>query len=161
MHCHRRPVCARRTSGYHAFVISKATLSGRALVALAATLSAAGCSGGSDLSARQAAAADIATDLVAATEAGNGRLACELLTPDTRGEVEQESERPCAQGLLQKDLPPGGPVSRSEVFGRQAIVQLGEQTLFLSRVGSVWRVNAAGCAPRPLDMPYDCTVKGS
>lgn len=95
-----------------------------------------------------------------AAQAGNSRQACLLLAPETRHEVEQESGGPCAQALLDMEFPPADVPASAEVYGRQAMVQMGQQTVFLVRVGSVWRVNAAGCTPRPSDLPYDCTIKG-
>ncbi|MEU3722709.1 hypothetical protein, partial [Streptomyces sp. NPDC031705] len=85
--------------------------------------------------------------------------ACELLAPATREQLEQEEKRSCAEALSGEDLPRGGPVRGTEVYGRQAMLRLTDDTLFLSQFHGGWKVVAAGCTPRP-DRPYQCTLKG-
>jgi hypothetical protein len=84
-------------------------------------------------------------------------LACALLAPQTRQEVAAEEE--CGRALARQDLPAAGGEAVTQVYGRQAMVRLRGDTLFLSQFEQGWKVVAAGCAPRP-DQPYDCRVKG-
>lgn len=46
------------------------------------------------------------------------------------------------------------------VFGTMAQVRYPEDTVFLARFRSGWRVMAAACSPQAHD-PYDCRIKGA
>ncbi|MFF0558891.1 hypothetical protein [Streptomyces sp. NPDC004266] len=92
---------------------------------------------------------------------GNFRVACELLAPESRDQLEEEEKKPCAQALASQDLPRGGGVRGVDVHGRQALLRLHGDTLFLSQFDEGWRVTAAGCAPEPGDTPYSCVLKGA
>jgi hypothetical protein len=114
-----------------------------------------GCSATDTDDARRAA-----TAFTEALAAGDGRRACELLSPPARDEVELTTGDRCEQGLLSEGLPATVGPTAAEVWGDQAQVRTAEDTLFLSRYDSGWRVIAAGCKPRA-DRPYDCLVQGS
>ena len=92
-------------------------------------------------------------------------VACELLAPGTREELEQSAEAPCPEALADVGLPDATTVTSADVYGANARVVLdgetGESgdTVFLARFGAQWKVVAAGCKARP-DLPYDCDVKG-
>lgn len=91
--------------------------------------------------------------------------ACGLLAPQTREQLE-ESEGPCASALSDQLVvdgnPPGrGPAESVEVYGKDAIVRLSSDTVFLARFGDGWRVTAAGCTRPQVGRPYDCKVRGS
>ncbi|QES47254.1 hypothetical protein DEJ50_04825 [Streptomyces venezuelae] len=51
-------------------------------------------------------------------------------------------------------------IREAEAYGRQAIVRMAGDTLFLSLFTAGWKVVAAGCTPRP-GRPYDCLIKGA
>ncbi|MFC9399308.1 hypothetical protein [Streptomyces sp. NPDC057027] len=87
--------------------------------------------------------------------------ACALLAPETRQEV-MGNAADCGHALAQEQLPVAGRSGTDaavQVYGRQAMVRLTGDTLFLSQFDAGWKVVAAGCTPRP-DQPYDCQVKG-
>ncbi|MFF8261297.1 hypothetical protein [Streptomyces virginiae] len=85
--------------------------------------------------------------------------ACGLLAPETRTQLEEDEKQACAKALEEQELPVPGAVNGAEVYGRQALVHAGGETLFLSQFTGGWRVVAAGCTPQE-DKPYQCVVKG-
>ncbi|MFF2567380.1 hypothetical protein [Streptomyces sp. NPDC058084] len=87
------------------------------------------------------------------------RAACGLLAPETRAALQEDEKQACAKALEGQDLPVAGAVNGAEVYGRQALVHAGGETLFLSQFTGGWRVIAAGCTPQE-DKPYQCAVKG-
>lgn len=90
--------------------------------------------------------------------AGDPGARCDLLTPEAREQLER-SGRACADQL--RDLPlQGGEVESVEVWGGDAQVRLGGDTVFLSRTSAGWKVAAAACT-RSAEGPYDCRVEGS
>ncbi len=90
---------------------------------------------------------------------GDAQARCGLLMPRTLEQLEEESEAPCAEAI--QDLPlQGGEVSRVEVWGGDALVEVGGDTLFLTKAADGWRVAAAVCSPQP-EGPYDCEVEAS
>jgi hypothetical protein len=90
---------------------------------------------------------------------GDAQARCGLLMPRTLEQMEEESEAPCVEAI--QDLPlQGGEVSRVEVWGGEALVEVGGDTLFLTKAADGWRVAAAVCSPQP-EGPYDCEVEGS
>ncbi|MEU2431655.1 hypothetical protein ABZ611_19425 [Streptomyces sp. NPDC007861] len=124
------------------------------------TLLVAGTVGGcGSVTARTDEAAALAERFEQAAHGGRPAVACALLAPETRSELEESGRMACGSALAQEQLPRGGRVRGVEVYGRQALVALTGDTLFLSRFDSGWRVVAAGCTPEP-DGPYQCTVKG-
>jgi hypothetical protein len=86
-------------------------------------------------------------------------VACELLAPGTREELEKSAQTSCPQALAEAGLPQAATVTTADVYGTNARVVLDGDTVFLARFGAQWRVTAAGCKARP-DLPYDCDVKG-
>ncbi|MFB7583243.1 hypothetical protein ACFXHD_04355 [Streptomyces hydrogenans] len=97
----------------------------------------------------------------ALSQAGSGR-ACALLAPQTRQEVASDAGD-CAKGPAQEQPPvTAGDAADAvaEVHGRQAMVRLSGDALFLSQFDAGWKVVAAGCTPRP-DTPFDRKFKGS
>lgn len=90
---------------------------------------------------------------------GDAEARCGLLMPRTLEQLEEESEASCTEAI--QDLPlQGGEVSRVEVWGGDALVEVGGDTLFLTKAADGWRVAAAVCSPQP-EGPYDCEVEGS
>lgn len=133
----------------------------RALVALIAvgfvtSVLLSGCSGQGNAEAgnAQAAAVSFSRAVAGATDE-----ACGLLAPQTRMELE-DREGPCASALPAELQSTPGPVRSTEVYGKDAIVRLESDTIFLARFRDGWQVTAAGCARAQVGRPYDCKVKG-
>lgn len=89
----------------------------------------------------------------------DGSVACELLAPQTRLELEQTEGKPCPAAVLGVAVPSAGRAEASHVFGTQAQVRFERDTVFLARFPRGWKVVAAVCTPRP-PLPYDCQIKG-
>lgn len=127
------------------------------LLVLAASglLAVSACTGpGAD----QAAQVAETFDRLAVSDAGQ---ACDLLAPGTRDEVEKAAQQPCSEALGQEDLPDPSPLLAVDVYGHDAVVRFGNDTVFLARFPEGWRVTAAGCRPGPSDdRPYACDVSG-
>jgi hypothetical protein len=117
-------------------------------------LAVTGCSSVGD---REEAAAQVALRLSNAVAAGDGAAACALLAPDTAETVAEDA--PCAEAILDQDLPRPGTVVGIDVYGQWAQVRLDDDTVFLASFGGGWRVVAAGCTPRA-NRPYQCSVEG-
>jgi hypothetical protein len=90
---------------------------------------------------------------------GDGEAACALLAPSTTSELEQSAGTPCAEAVLEEQVPAAEEPTPPEVFGTQAIVRVGEGAMFLARFADGWKVMAAACRPRP-GKPYDCAISG-
>ena len=84
---------------------------------------------------------------------------CELLAPLTLEDLEGDDTGSCPRLLPEQGLPESSAARGVEVFGKDAIVRLDRDTLFLARFEEGWRVTAAGCTANG-DRPYDCVVKG-
>jgi hypothetical protein len=123
---------------------------------LAVALLASGCSGQGNVEAGNAEAA--ARSFTEAVRSAPQR-ACELLAPQTLEDLE-DAEGPCATSLPEQVDGPGGEVRSAEVYGKDAIVRVASDTIFLARFREGWRVTAAGCTRPQPGRPYDCTVKG-
>ena len=108
---------------------------------------------------RGAAAAAVATRLLTAVDDKDGAAACAVLAPDTASALARSAGMPCAQAILDEDLPAPGAVIRADVYGQWAQVRLADDTVFLAVFRDGWRVVAAGCVPRP-NRPYDCELQG-
>ena len=95
-----------------------------------------------------------------AWSARDGAAICRVLAPPTAAEVASAAKKPCAQGVLEQDLPSSGFVRAVHVWGRQAQARTAADTVFLALFDDGWRVTAAGCRPQGEDSPYDCQVQG-
>ena len=84
---------------------------------------------------------------------------CDLLLPTAREQLEQDAQSSCADAINSLPLH-GGDVADVEVWGGDAQVRLGRDTVFLSKTPGGWRVAAAACTPRT-ERPYDCEVSSS
>ena len=106
----------------------------------------------------------VAVAFAAAIDGGNAAEACAMLALGTVEEIESSEDAPCERAILSLGLPGGGQGRVAEAFGRGAIVELDNDTVFLVGDGNGnlrgWRITAAGCEPRT-GRPYDCIVKGS
>jgi hypothetical protein len=131
----------------------------RSLALLALVASAGAVSGCSTALPSGAAAADAAARFSTAIAAQDGEAACGLLAPGALSAVEEATGSTCSASILSLGLPGGGQSVTDEAYGRAAVVQLQNDTVFLTIAGGRWAVRAAGCTPNG-DAPYDCTVKG-
>jgi hypothetical protein len=127
-----------------------------AVVSLVAVGALTGCGSVAD---REQAASAAAMRLLTAVDGRDGTAACAVLAPDTASEVEQSGGKPCAEAILDEDLPKPGAVTGAHVYGQWAQVRLSDDTVFVAVFPGGWRVVAAGCNPQG-DRPYDCTVQG-
>jgi hypothetical protein len=110
-----------------------------------------GCSSASadDVGAAAAAFEDPAAD---------PQARCDLLARATLATFESDESAPCAE-VIGDVLLPGGEVTAVQVWGGEAQVRLGGETVFLTETDAGWRITAAGCEPRG-EAPYDCQVEG-
>ena len=91
-------------------------------------------------------------------QSGDPEARCDLLLPTTRAALEEQEQASCAEAI--GDLPlQGGDAGEIQVWGDDAQVKVGSDTVFLNETSSGWRVAAAACTPRE-DQPYDCEVEG-
>lgn len=129
--------------------------SGQVLLPLAlVVLGAAGCApmGSAENSNASQAALDFDRSLTRPAQA------CALLAPGTRSELQQTFGR-CDRALPDQHLPVATEVLDVDVYGKDAIVRLDKDVVFLARFDDGWRVTAAGCTPRQ-GRPFNCTIKG-
>jgi hypothetical protein len=84
--------------------------------------------------------------------------ACAMLAPGTLTELEN-SFGPCDRSLPRENLPVGSRVVDVDVYGKDAMVRLDHDVVFLARFDNGWKVTAAGCTPVQ-GRPFDCTLKG-
>ena len=129
----------------------------RSLLALAVAALALGGCGATD----SGGAADAAERLYAAHADRDGDAACAILSDDTRKQLEQDAEQPCAAAVLELDLT-GARVTATEAYVTEARVETnGGDSVFLEETGAHgWLVTAAGCRPVPgHEAPYDCEVE--
>ena len=116
-----------------------------------ATLLLAGCSSAQQPDVEQVAAAFEDTS-------GDPEARCDLLAPATLAAFEESESAPCADALQRLPLQ-AAEVASVEIWGGNAQVRMGEDTLFLAETRAGWRVVAAACTPRG-EAPYDCEVEG-
>lgn len=93
----------------------------------------------------------------AALSAHQEEAACGMLARKTADRLPDPGQS-CADALRELKLGPGGAVTSVSVWGEEAQVRLGGDTLFLHRFSDGWRVRAAGCEP-VRDLPYECEVE--
>jgi hypothetical protein len=114
----------------------------------------------SGCSASAAPAQAVGDRFYRAVEASRWRAACEELAPVTRDQLEQSAGEPCGEALAGEELSDPGPVEGAVVYGTMTQVRYRQDTVFLARFPSGWKVMAAGCAPVP-GHPYDCRLQGA
>ena len=119
--------------------------------ALLAVLAVPGCAPGS------AGAAGAAQDFRRAIADGDATAACSMLSQHTREEAAAQTS--CEDQLESLQLPAEENPLRTESYGRSAMVEFEDDTVFLTVSGSGWQVTGAGCVQRG-DSPYDCEVGG-
>jgi hypothetical protein len=84
---------------------------------------------------------------------------CDLLVPETLAELEESQAAPCSEVIEELSLE-GGEVRSVEIWGGEAQVRLGSDTVFLTETNSGWRIVAAACRPQGGNAPYECEVEG-
>jgi hypothetical protein len=124
---------------------------------VALVLALAGCAPAAD---RARAADAVALRLFTRLQAKDGAGACAILAPNTASDIAESDKKPCAEAILDEDLPDPGVVTRTAVYGQHAQVRLTGDTVFLAVFPGGWRVVAAGCRQVAGDRPYDCSVQG-
>lgn len=98
----------------------------------------------------------VAGAFLRAVQSGDGERACTELVPKAKRSLETGGSR-CAEEILTLGLR-GGPLKDPETWGDWARVRAGDDTVFLTRWASAWKVTAAGCRPRP-GQSYECQVE--
>lgn len=104
--------------------------------------------------AEEPAVRDVAASFAGADPDGR----CTLLAPATMTALEQEESSSCPDAIGQLPLGRGDVVS-AEVWGEDALVRLTDDTLFLTRTDTGWRVSAAACEPGSQGA-YRCQLEG-
>jgi hypothetical protein len=104
-------------------------------------------------------AASVAKSFYAAVADSDWTTACGYLAPETKAALEQSAGTACASALAEEDLADPGPVGKAETFGTMTQVRFAEDTVFLARFRSGWKVMALECAP-VTGHPYDCRLEG-
>jgi hypothetical protein len=89
---------------------------------------------------------------------GDPEARCDLLLPATRAAFEQSESAPCTEAIQDLALE-GGRVESIEIWGGDAQVELGGDTVFLNETSAGWRISSAACSPQG-EAPYDCEVDG-
>lgn len=114
-------------------------------------LAVAGCAPGN------AGAVAAAQDFRRAVIAGDMSTACSMLRPRAREKAAGNTT--CEDQVESLQFSAGMTVLRAESYGRSAIVEFEDDTVFLAASGSGWQVTGAGCTPRE-ESSYDCEVGG-
>ncbi|WP_309108899.1 hypothetical protein [Arthrobacter sp.] len=88
---------------------------------------------------------------------GNTSEACSMLGQEALEKAGGETE--CEEQLESVELAGSGQPLRTEVFGREAMVEFEDDVVFLVASGSGWKISGAGCTPQG-ESPYKCEVGG-
>ena len=118
-----------------------------------AAIAISGCAGDD----RGGTASRAATDFYGALSSGQPAVACDALVDDSREKLADSEGKPCPEALSSLGLS-ASRVTDAEVYGRKAMVRLDNDTAFLVRETSGWKVFAAGCTEQP-GRPFDCEVE--
>lgn len=105
------------------------------------------------------AAAAAAEEFHRSVADSNWSSACSLLQAATREKVAKEQDSTCEDRLRTLQLPEPGSVTRSEAYGRNALVEFEHDTVFLAAGEKGWRIMGAGCTSNG-EAPYTCEVGG-
>ena len=127
----------------------------RALAAGVVVLTlASGCGSSADDDAAERAA-----HFYAAIAAEDAAAACADLAPEARESLEEQEGKPCADSILDQQLPGDTGQGEARVYGSMAQVEYPDETAFLSRYDDEWLLTAVGCPPRSGDQPHDCAIE--
>lgn len=116
-----------------------------------ALLSLVGCA--PEGSGAEAAASSFREEIAS----GNTAVACSMLGQEALEKAGGETE--CEEQLESLDLGDSSTPVRTEIYGRNAIVEFDNDAVFLDSSGSGWKISGAGCTPQG-EQPYDCEVGG-
>jgi hypothetical protein len=97
-----------------------------------------------------------------ALEQHDGAKACAELTTEAQSKLEDERKKPCEQAIVEvaSEVGPGDAVTSVNVAERSAFVRTSHgPTFFLDKVGSNWKVSAAGCTKQAGGAPYSCALE--
>ncbi|MCW2767938.1 MAG: hypothetical protein JWO11_3897 [Nocardioides sp.] len=130
-------------------------VSARAGAAVAILATVSGCGSSQDTPAETAA-----TSFYRALDTGDETGACAWLAPKTREELEKSSSKDCPNALRAETVTSPGAFRDVTVYGTMAQIRYAEETVFVTRFRSGWRVMALGCTPQAVG-PYDCEIKGA
>lgn len=120
-------------------------------VPLLALLAVGGCAPSS------AGAGSAAQDFRKALADGDSSAACSMLTPHLHEEASAQGT--CEEQLESLQLPASGEAVKTETYGRNAMVEFDDDTVFLTVSGSGWQVTGAGCTAQG-ESPYNCELGG-
>lgn len=104
----------------------------------------------------QSQASATATRFAADVASKDGTAACALLIEAARRSLESDSGQSCATSVV--DVRTSSGAAQARVWGDEAEVRMGHDTLFLDHTHAGWRIRAAGCSPQGDGQPYDCEV---
>jgi hypothetical protein len=113
------------------------------------------CGGGQDEAVNRAA-----DTFVQALAQQDGDAACAMLAPTTSDELEQSSGQPCSKAVLDEGVSDVGARLSVQAYGTMAQVRFAQDTVFLTRYKSGWRVLAAACTPPTSPGSFDCQLQG-
>jgi hypothetical protein len=113
------------------------------------------CGGTQDQAAAQAA--DTYAQALAQEDTAK---ACSVLAPSTRSELEKSTGKSCSDAVLDEAVSDVGSRLSVHASGTMAQVRFAQDTVFLTRFKSGWRVLAAACTPPDSPGPYDCQLQG-
>jgi hypothetical protein len=85
--------------------------------------------------------------------------ACSLLAPQAKAELEKPAGKGCPAALADQRPPEPRPLDSSSAFGTMTQLRFADDTMFVARFESGWKVMALQCAPVP-GHPCDCALKG-
>ena len=102
-------------------------------------------------------AAEAASSFREEIASGNTAAACAMLGQDALEKAGGETG--CEEQLESLDLGDSSAPGRTEIYGRNAIVEYENDAVFLNSSGSGWKISAAGCTPQG-EQPYKCEVGG-
>lgn len=119
--------------------------------ALLAVLAVSGCA------ADSAGATFAAEDFRRAAADGDPSAQCSMLSAHTREKVAGKTR--CEDQLASLAIPTEGVAIRTERYGRNAMVEFQDDTVFLAVSGSGWQVTGAGCRAQG-EAPYECEIGG-
>jgi hypothetical protein len=108
------------------------------------------------------AAGEAVTAFGDALKQHDGAGACAELTEQAQSKLEDERKKPCEQAIVEvsSEVEPGDSVSKIDVAETSAFVRTSHgPTFFLDKVGTGWKVSAAGCTKQAGDAPYSCALE--
>jgi hypothetical protein len=121
--------------------------------AILALLTVAGCTPDGS------AAANAAQGFHRSWSDSNWSAACSVVQSDIQEKITREQGTICENHLRTLRIPEPGSVIRSEIYGRNALVEFENDTVFLAEGENGWQITGAGCASSG-EAPYNCEVGG-